>query len=77
MSNDEHKGLGSSDLITDISTKKNMQLNKSTVVNGRVLMVTYKLYQDVAGERTLLYFLLEVTVLTICFTNCVLHDFPF
>ncbi|KAI1311920.1 hypothetical protein EDD11_003282 [Mortierella claussenii] len=49
LSNDEHKGLGSSDLTADIQRKKNMRLNKSIVMNGKVLMITGNVYQDVVG----------------------------
>lgn len=49
LSNNEHKGLGSSDLTADIQRKKNMRLNKSIVMNGKMPMVTGNVYQDVVG----------------------------
>ncbi|KAG0003214.1 hypothetical protein BGZ65_001918 [Modicella reniformis] len=53
LSNDEHKGLGSSDSTADIQRKKNMRLNKSIVMNGRVPMITGNVYQDVVGHEDL------------------------
>ncbi|KAG0299912.1 hypothetical protein BGZ98_009660, partial [Dissophora globulifera] len=47
LSNDEHKGLGSSDLTTDIQRRKNIRLNKSIVVNGEVSVTVDNLDQDV------------------------------
>ncbi|KAG0276745.1 hypothetical protein BGZ95_007114 [Linnemannia exigua] len=47
LSNNEHKGLGSSDLTADIQRKKNMRLNKSIIMNGKMPMVTGNVYQDV------------------------------
>ncbi|GJJ74436.1 hypothetical protein EMPS_06794 [Entomortierella parvispora] len=49
LSNDEHKGLGSSTLTAAIQRKKNMRLNKSIVMNGKVPMTTGNVYQDVVG----------------------------
>ncbi|KAF9369966.1 hypothetical protein CPB97_003134, partial [Podila verticillata] len=49
LSNDKHKGLGSSNLTADIQKKKNMRLNKSIVMNGKVPMITGNVYQDVVG----------------------------
>ncbi|GJJ67757.1 hypothetical protein EMPS_00103 [Entomortierella parvispora] len=49
LCNDEHKGLGSSDSIADIQRKKNMRLNKSIIMNGRVPMNSGTIYQDVIG----------------------------
>ncbi|KAF9374356.1 hypothetical protein BGX21_004150 [Mortierella sp. AD011] len=49
LSNDEHKGLGSSDLTADTQRKKNMRLNKSIISNGKVPMITGNIYQDVVG----------------------------
>ncbi|KAF9919653.1 hypothetical protein FBU30_010708 [Linnemannia zychae] len=49
LSNNEHKCLGSSDLIADIQRKKNMRLNKSIVMNGKMPMVNGTVYQDVVG----------------------------
>lgn len=53
LSNNEHKGLGSSDLTADIQRKKNMRLNKSIVMNGKMPMVTGNVYQDVVGKLSL------------------------
>lgn len=44
LSNNEHKGLGSSDLTAENRRKKNMRLNKSIVLNGEMPMVTGNVY---------------------------------
>ncbi|KAG9066525.1 hypothetical protein KI688_012433 [Linnemannia hyalina] len=43
LSNDEHRGLGSSGLAADIQRKKNMRLNKSIVMNGKRLEGTWNI----------------------------------